>query len=340
MFFLLQIDAASESTVDKIEDWALDHGLTIGGIAIFVIIAIVAINIIVPRLVRVTTRTQLAGKPQEEIEKRAETLTHVFTRTGATLLIVLGFFTALPELGVNIGPLLAGLGIAGIAVGFGAQSLVKDVISGMFILIDNQYSKGDVVEVAGKTGVVEDIGLRRTVLRDLDGIVHYVPNGEIVVSSNMTQEYSRVNLNVSVSYAEDLDRVMQVINEVGEELAADEDWKAVIISPPRSLRVDSFGDSGIDIKIIGDVQPIRQWEVMGELRRRLKRRFDEEGIEIPFPHRVMVHEAKAAGLPADVRMARGDDLSPPKGMDAGPDPDLLPRLPSESSEGGQGEGGE
>jgi len=340
LFFLLQIDAASESTVDKIEDWALDHGLTIGGIAIFVIVAIIAINIVVPRLVRVTTQTRLAGKPQEEIEQRAETLTHVFTRTGATLLIVLGFFTVLPELGVNIGPLLAGVGIAGIAVGFGAQSLVKDIISGMFILIDNQYGKGDVVEIADKTGVVQDIGLRRTVLRDLDGIVHYVPNGEIVVSSNMTQEYSRVNLNISVSYAEDLDRVMRVINEVGEELAADDDWKAVIISPPRSLRVDAFGDSGIDIKILGDVQPIRQWEVMGELRRRLKRRFDEEGIEIPFPHRVMVHEAKAAGLPADVRMARGDDLTAPKDMDPGPDPDILRRLPSEASEGGQGEGGE
>ncbi len=340
MFFLLQIDAANESTMGKIEDWALDHGLTIGGIAIFVIIAIVAINIIVPRLVRVTTRTRLAGKPQEEIEQRAETLTHVFTRTSATLLIVLGFFTALPELGVNIGPLLAGLGIAGIAVGFGAQSLVKDIISGMFILIDNQYGKGDVVEIAGKTGVVQDIGLRRTVLRDLDGIVHYVPNGEIVVSSNMTQEYSRVNLNVSVSYAEDLDRVMQVINEVGEELAADEDWKSVIITPPRSLRVDSFGESGIDIKILGDVQPIRQWEVMGELRRRLKRRFDEEGIEIPFPHRVMVHEAKSAGLPAELRVARGDDVSRPKDMDPGPDPDILRRLPGDASEGGQGEGGE
>ena len=198
MLFLLQADMPGESTMDKIEDWALDHGLTIGGIAIFVIIAILAIEIIVPRVVRVTTQTRLAGKPEEEIKQRAETLTHVFTRTGATLLIVLGFFTTLPELGVNIGPLLAGLGIAGIAIGFGAQSLVKDIIAGTFILIDNQYGGGDVVEIAGKTGVVEDIGLRRTVLRDLDGVVHFVPNGEIVVSSNMTQEYSRVNMNVSV----------------------------------------------------------------------------------------------------------------------------------------------
>jgi len=156
----------------------------------------------------------------------------------------------------------------------------------------------------------------------------------------MTQEYSRVNLNVSVSYAEDLDHVMKVINEVGEELAADEDWKAVIITPPKSLRVDSFGDSGIDIKILGDVQPLRQWEVMGELRRRLKRRFDEVGIEIPFPHLVLVHEAKAAGLPAAIRMARGDDLTAPEATDPGADRDRLRRQSGEASESGRGEGGQ
>jgi small conductance mechanosensitive channel len=320
LFFLLQAEIPDESTADKIEDWLLDHGLTILGIAIFVFVAIIVINVVVPRLVRVTTRTRLAGKPEEEIRQRAATLTHVFTRTGATLLVVLGFFTALPELGVNIGPLIAGVGIAGIAIGFGAQSLVKDLIAGLFILLDNQYGKEDVVEIAGKTGIVEDIGLRRTVLRDLDGVVHYVPNGEIVVASNMTQEYSRVNMNVSVSYAEDLDRVMDVINQVGLELAEDPDWKDVIITPPASLRVDAFGDSGIDIKILGDVMPIRQWEVMGELRRRLKKRFDQEGIEIPFPHRVMVQDAKA-GRPAPEQE---------NDMDPGPSDDPLRRLPGHS----------
>jgi len=339
LLFLLQIESAGESTWDKIEDWVLDQGLTIVGIVIFVTVAIIVLNAIVPRIVRVSTRTELAGRSKEEIAKRTATLTDIFTRTGAALFVLLGFFMILPELGVNVAPLLAGLGILGIAFGFGAQSLVKDFISGVFILVDNQYSKGDVVEVAGKTGVVEDIGLRRTVLRDLDGIVHYVPNGEIDVSSNMTQEYSRVNLDVSVSYAEDLDIVMRVINEVGEDLAVDEDWKGVILSPPKSLRVESFGASGIDIKILGDVQPLRQWDVTGELRRRLKRRFDEVGIEIPFPHQVLVHEAKGAGLPAAVRLARGDDLTAPKGTDPGSDRDQPRRPPGEASEGGQGEGG-
>jgi small conductance mechanosensitive channel len=142
------------------------------------------------------------------------------------------------------------------------------------------------------------VGLRRTVLRDLDGIVHYIPNGEIGVASNFTQEYSRVNLNVGVSYSEDLDHVMQVINRVGEEIAADPEWAPAIITPPKALRVDNLGDSGIDIKVVGDTKPIKQWEVMGELRKRLKKAFDDEGIEIPYPHRVMVTRgAKATDLP-------------------------------------------
>jgi small conductance mechanosensitive channel len=328
VFFLLQTDPGDESTGDKIEDWLLDHGLTIAAIVLFVLVTLLIINLIVPRVVRVTTRTRLSGKPEEEIQQRTDTLTHVFTRTGAVVLLVIGFVTILPELGVNIGALIAGVGIAGIAIGFGAQSLVKDVISGTFILLDNQYGRGDVVSVGGTTGVVEDVGLRRTVLRDLDGVVHFVPNGTITVASNFTQEYSRVNMNISVSYAEDLDRVMRVIDEVGRELAADVDWKDVIITPPASLRIDSFGESGVEIKILGDVQPIRQWEVMGELRRRLKKRFDEEGIEIPFPHRVMVHEAKSAGLPADVRLAQAEERS--EESEKGPSARVQDRLPDGS----------
>ena len=165
---------------------------------------------------------------------------------------------------------------------------MKDVISGLFIIADSQYSKGDVVTVGGMSGLVEDVGIRRTVLRDLDGIVHYIPNGEISVASNFTQEYSRVNLNVGVAYGEDLDRVMAVIDQVGEEMASDPKYGPMIITPPKALRVDNLGDSSVDIKIVGDTRPIKQWEVTGELRKRLKQAFDEQGIEIPFPHRVIV----------------------------------------------------
>jgi len=174
--------------------------------------------------------------------------------------------------------------VAGIAIGFGAQSLVKDIIAGVFVLLENQYRVGDVVRIAGVDGLVEAINLRRTVLRDMDGVVHVVPNGEVRVASNLTKEWSRVNLNISVGYGEDLDRVMAVIDRVGLELAQDPQWRDAILTPPRSLRVDKFGDSGIEIKVLGDTRPLKQWDVMGELRKRLKRAFDQEGIEIPWPH--------------------------------------------------------
>ena len=226
---------ADPSTWDEVEDWLLDHGITIAAIAAFALVAVAALNRGIPRAVRLGTERRLTGKPREEIEQRVDTLTHVFTRSGTLLLLLLGFFTILPELGINIAPLLAGVGIVGIAVGFGAQSMVRDFLAGLFILMDNQYGKGDVVRIADISGLVEDVGLRRTVLRDLDGIVHYVPNGEIKVASNLTQEYSRVNLNVEVSYDEDLDDVTEVINRVGQEMAQDPKWADVLLTPPQGL---------------------------------------------------------------------------------------------------------
>ncbi len=179
---------------------------------------------------------------------------------------------------------LAGLGIVGIAVGFGAQSLVRDFIGGIFILMENQFSVGDWVQVAGVSGMVEEINLRRTVLRDLDGTVHSIPNGRITVASNYTKEWARVNMNISVGYGEDLDHVMEVLNRIGQEMTEDPYWGSIMLSPVRALRVDNFGDSGIDIRLLGDTKQMKQWEIMGELRRRIKRVFDEEGIEIPWPH--------------------------------------------------------
>ncbi len=283
---------------DNISDWLAGDGARIIAIIAVALVIDLALHRIIPRALRVAVERQMKEAPEEEIEQRVDTLASVFTGSGRGIILLVALLTLLPLAGISIGPLLAGVGILGLAVGFGAQSLVKDIISGLFILLDNQYSKGDVVTLAGISGLVEDIGLRRTVLRDLDGIVHYIPNGEVGVASNFTKEYSRVNLNVGVSYSEDLDHVMRVIDRVGEEMAADPEWAPSIITPPKALRVDNFGDSGIDIKILGDTQPIKQWDVMGELRRRLKKAFDEEGIEIPYPHRVMVTRgAKATDLP-------------------------------------------
>ncbi|HUU08289.1 MAG TPA: mechanosensitive ion channel domain-containing protein, partial [Dehalococcoidales bacterium] len=208
----------------------------------------------------------------------------VFMGLSQVIIITIVTFMVLGELNINIAPILAGLGIAGIAVGFGAQYLIRDLIAGVFILMENQFRVGDVAKIADIAGLVEEVHLRKTVLRDLDGIVHHVPNGEIRVASNYTRRFSRVNLDISVAYGTDLDQAMAVINRVGQELAKDENWKERIITPPQALRVNKFGDSGIDIKILGDVRPIEQWAVMGELRLRLKKAFDKEGIEIPWPH--------------------------------------------------------
>lgn len=223
----------------------------------------------------------------DELAKRYETVGTVTTKTAVIVVWTIAGFTALSQLGIDIAPILAGAGVLGIAVGFGAQTLVRDVIAGLFIILENQYGKGDVVKIVGIGGLVEEVNLRRTILRDLGGTVHHVPNGEVRIASNLTREWSRVNFNVSVAYREDLDRVMAVVSRVGAELAADDYFGSLIVEPPKALRVDAFEDSGISIKVLGVVKPMKQWEVMGEMRRRLKRAFDEESIEIPFPQRVL-----------------------------------------------------
>jgi len=195
------------------------------------------------------------------------------------------------EMGVAIGPLLAAAGIAGLAFGFGGQYLIRDLISGLFIIMENQYRIGDVVCFDKTCGLVEDISMRMTTLRDLDGIVHHVPHGEIKMVSNLSKQFARVNLNIGIAYNSDLERVISVVNRVGEELANDPAWREFIIKPPQFLRVDDFGDSAIIIKILGETKPLKQWDVTGELRKRLKIAFDREGIEIPFPQRV-VHQVK------------------------------------------------
>lgn len=259
------------------------------GIRILIIIAVAAavyfaLRHFIPPIIKKTVAQRMKGELEEEIKKRSDTLCSLSTKMALGIIVILALVTILPEFGINITGMLVGLGIVGIAVGFGAQSLIRDYLSGIFILLEDQYDVGDVVRVAGIAGLVEEVGLRRTVLRDLDGIVHSISNGEIKAASNFTKGYSRVNLNVSVGYGEDLDRVIKVINRVCKEMAEEPEWKAAFITTPQVLRVNNLGDSGIDIKILGDTKPIKQWAVMGELRLRLKRTFDAEGIEIPWPH--------------------------------------------------------
>ena len=278
------LDTAEDGGAVLLE-WILARALVVGIILATAFLAIRAINrITAPLIQQYLTRRGDADEESSEVDKRTRTLQGVVSNTLTVVIITTAFFMILSEIGINITPILAGAGVVGIAVGLGAQSLIRDIIAGVFIMLEDQYRIGDVAKVAGVSGIVEDINLRRTTLRDWDYIQHVIPNGEIGVASNYTKEKSRVNLNIEVAYKEDLDRVMDVIRVVGEGMSADPEWGPLILDPLKPVRVQEFGASGIAIKVIGDTKPIYQWDVAGEFRRRIKRVFDDEGIEIPFPH--------------------------------------------------------
>ena len=229
-----------------------------------------------------------------EIRKRMDTLDTLAISVLRLFIILLAAVMILGELKLDIGPAIAGLGVAGIAVGFGAQSLVKDYFNGALILIENQFSKGDVVSMAGVTGTVEDFSLRRTTLRDLSGVVHTVPNGEIKVTSNSTRTWARINLDVTVAYGTDIERAILVVNDVGKAMAADSGWQRRVMEAPHVDRVSALAEYGITLKILGMVRAQEQWAAGGELRKRLLAAFATHGIEIPRPQRVVL--ARDPGL--------------------------------------------
>ncbi len=247
----------------------------------------------------VTRTTRLAGRKiiqytedddpatKSEREKRAETLVHIARNAIKVFIYVVASFMILKEVGMDIAPLLAGVGIVGLAIGFGAQTLVKDFLTGFFIMMENQYRVGDVVKIGDHSGLVERIKLRTTVLRDLQGVVHIIPNGEVQSVNNMTYEWSRVVLDIGVAYKEDVDKVIQVLREVGSKMRQEEPYNQIMLEEPEILGVDSFGDSQVTIKMLAKTCPLKQWQVARELRRRIKHAFDQQGIEIPFPHRTL-----------------------------------------------------
>ncbi|MCW5980600.1 MAG: mechanosensitive ion channel family protein [Bryobacteraceae bacterium] len=222
-----------------------------------------------------------------ELQKRAATVGESMRKAIAVLIWAVAIAMALREVGFDIGPLIAGAGIVGIAVGFGAQSLVRDVISGAFMLVENQIRVNDVVLINGTGGLVEEINLRTTVLRSQDGAVHVFPNGAIQTLSNLTREFSYYVFDLGVSYKEDTDHVVRVIREVAEQMRQEPQWSAAIVEPLDVLGLDKFADSAVVIKARIKTRPIQQWSVGRELNRRFKKAFDQEGIEIPFPQRTL-----------------------------------------------------
>jgi moderate conductance mechanosensitive channel len=255
------------------------------------VVVVIFIAIVAYRLIRVLIRKLLERDIDEEDpmvkrlrEQRAKTLASLLGNVAAIAVVVVASLTVLEILLQNIGPILASFGIIGLAFSFGAQSLVRDVISGTFMLIEGQFGVGDVVEVAGVSGLVEKITLRTTILRDVEGRVHIVPNGEITRVTNMTKSWSRAVLHIGVAYKEDADHVMDVLRDLLRDFQQDPDWGALLLEEPTVPGIESFGDSAVMIRIMAKTLPLKQWDVSRELRRRIKKRFDAEGIEIPFPH--------------------------------------------------------
>lgn len=232
-------------------------------------------------------------------EQRAKTMVGLVRNVGLVLIAILTVFMILNAVGFDIGPLLATAGVAGLAISFGAQSLVKDIISGLFILFENQFGVGDVIRVSSVSGKVERMTLRIVVLRDVQGVVHVIPNGEITLVSNLTRAFSRAVFEVGVAYKEDADHVMDVLRDVGRTLWEDPQWRPLLTEEIAVPGIESFGDSSVNIRVMATTTPLAQWDVARELRRRIKRRFDEEGIEIPFPHQTLFwgEGQKPAGFP-------------------------------------------
>ncbi len=244
-----------------------------------------------------------------EHRKRTETLIGIVHKAGTVTVWALIVMLLLMQVGVNVAPLIAGAGIIGLAVGFGAQELVRDVITGFFILLENQVRKGDVAIINGTGGLVESIGLRTIVLRDLSGVVHVFQNGKISSLSNMTKEWSAMVFDVGVAYKENTDVVSQIMKEVADELQADAAYGSKILEPMEVFGVDSFGDNAVVIKARIKTHPVEQWAVGREYNRRLKLAFDARNIEIPFPRRTLYWGA--ASEPFQVRSLAGGGSAQP-----------------------------
>ncbi|HEY0151618.1 MAG TPA: mechanosensitive ion channel family protein [Longimicrobium sp.] len=288
---MLQTDTVAAIQTTVIRDWAdlfnwpalTATGLRVAGALIVAIIANYALKAVLRSVERSSEKDGIVTAQ----EQRTRTLLSLLRSMGRVVIWVMTLFMVLGALGLQLGPLLAGAGVVGLAVSFGAQSLVKDVISGLFILMENQFGVGDVVRLEGVSGAVERMTLRVVVLRDVHGVVHVVPNGEIKKVSNLTRGWARVVLDVVVAYKEDPDQVMAVMLDEGRRLYEDPQWRPLLLEEVQVPGIESFGEHGVTIRLLAKTLPLKQWDVARELRRRLKLRFDQEGIDVPFPSQTM-----------------------------------------------------
>jgi len=280
-----------EKSSPKLVEAGLDFAQTTLRIVLIVIAAYAGVKLLRIAVNRLEMLLVRAGEAAERVPgaatKRIRTLMNVIWTIAVGLIWSVVVLTSLGQLGVNMGPILASAGVVGLAVGFGAQNLVRDLVSGFFLILENQIRVGDVAIINGTGGLVEAITFRTIVLRDLSAVVHVFPNGSITTLSNMTKEWSAYVMDVGVAYKEDTDHVVDVMRRVGEDLRAEPNYGTLMIEPIEIFGVDEFTDSAVNIKARLKTIPLQQWTVGREYRRRLKKAFDAEKIEIPFPHRTL-----------------------------------------------------
>jgi moderate conductance mechanosensitive channel len=306
-----------EFTPDEITSFLRANVLPILLVLLVAVIAMRLASLFVHGIVKaLLDREATEGTAQElsavEVKKRMDTLDDLGAHAIQFFIVVIAALMVLGHLGLDIVPAVAGLGVIGIAVGFGAQTLVRDYLNGALILVENQFSIGDVVRLAGVAGTVEDFNLRRTTVRDLDGVVHTIPNGEIKVASNLTRVWARINQDVTVAYGTDIDRAIDIVDGVGKAMEEDPVWKRRVLEPPRVERVEALGEYGVTLKILGSVRAPEQWAAAGEFRKRLLAALEANGIEIPRPQRVVLSRDPvdpAALAASGVGAAAADDAS-------------------------------
>ncbi|HYW08564.1 MAG TPA: mechanosensitive ion channel family protein, partial [Longimicrobium sp.] len=271
--------------IEEMLDWPVlaATGLRVLGALVVAVLAYTALEAILRRV----DRSIAKGGSVSAQEQRARTLVSLLRSMGRVVVGVMTLFMVLDAMGVKLGALLAGAGVVGLALSFGAQSLVKDVIAGLFMLMENQFGVGDVIRIEGVSGTVEEMTLRVVVLRDVYGVVHVVPNGQIKKVSNQTRAWARVVLDVGVGYHEDPDRVMEVMRDEGRLLWEDPDWRPLMLEAVEVPGIESFAENAVIIRMSAKTLPLKQWEVARELRRRLKYRFDAEKIEMPTPQKTV-----------------------------------------------------
>jgi len=291
-----------ENAWQMVRDWLLTSGLRIAIIVLGGLVAYRFLRILTTRL-----EMLLAGAaPTDEQAQRARTLTGVIHSTTVVALATIVVLMLLLELGVDVSPLIAGAGIVGVAVGLGAQTLIRDIIGGFFILLEDQFAVGDAIQVGNIGGGVEKMTLRATFLRDLEGTLHVIPNGEMRIVSNRTRGWSRVKLDLGVAYEEDIGSVIAALGKIGHDFYQDEAFAPLLLEEPTVTGVEALGDWAVTIRIMVKTKPGKQWDVARELRRRIKESFEREGIEMPYPRQEVLVSKWAGGQTSNFQHPKED----------------------------------